>query len=88
MQSVAKDLNVNYHTVKNWIKRKVVEKLIVSATKARNYGLLEVPLDLIEEWQDMLIKYVMVHQAAMGICHSPIPIDHYSVGNNAATVAP
>jgi transposase-like protein len=32
VQSVAEDLNVNYHTVKNWMKRKAVGKLSVPAT--------------------------------------------------------
>lgn len=35
VQSVAEDLNVNYHTIKNWMKRKAVGKLIVSATKEK-----------------------------------------------------
>ena len=35
VQSVAEDLNVNYHTVKNWMKRKVVGKLNVLATKEK-----------------------------------------------------
>jgi len=35
VQSVAEDLNVNYQTIKNWMKRKVVGKLSVSATKEK-----------------------------------------------------
>jgi transposase-like protein len=35
VQSVAEDLNVNYHTVKNWMRRKVVGKLSVSVTKEK-----------------------------------------------------
>jgi len=35
VQSVAEELNVKYHTVKNWMKRKVVGKFSVSATKEK-----------------------------------------------------
>ena len=35
VQSVAEELNVKYHTVKNWMKRKVVRKLGVSVTKEK-----------------------------------------------------
>lgn len=35
VQSVAEDLNVNYHTVKNWMKRKAVGKLGESAAKEK-----------------------------------------------------
>ena len=35
VQSVAEELNIKYHTVKNWMKRKVVGKLSASATKER-----------------------------------------------------
>ena len=32
---MAEDLNVSFHTVKNWMKRKVVGNLSVSATKEK-----------------------------------------------------
>lgn len=35
VQSVAEELNVKYHTVKNWMKRKVVRKLGASVTKEK-----------------------------------------------------
>ena len=35
VQSVAEELNVNCHTVKNWMKRKVVGTHVVSATKEK-----------------------------------------------------
>ena len=35
VQSVAEELNVKYHTVKNWMQRKVVRKLGVSVTKEK-----------------------------------------------------
>ncbi|MCR4298526.1 MAG: transposase [Gallionella sp.] len=35
VQSVTEDLNVNYHAAKNWMKRKAVGKLIVSAAKEK-----------------------------------------------------
>ena len=35
VRSVAEDLNVNYHTVKNWMKRKSVGKLNGSAIKEK-----------------------------------------------------
>jgi len=35
VRSVAEDLNVNFFTLKNWMKRKVVGKLSVSATKEK-----------------------------------------------------
>ncbi len=35
VRSVAEDLNVNYHTVKNWMKRKVVKNRTVSAGKEK-----------------------------------------------------
>lgn len=35
VQSVAEDLNVNCHTVKNWMKRKVVRNLGASVTKEK-----------------------------------------------------
>ena len=35
VRSVAEELNVKYHTVKNWMKRKVVGKLGVSVTKEK-----------------------------------------------------
>lgn len=33
VQSVADEMNVSFHTVKNWMKRKVVDKIGVAATK-------------------------------------------------------
>lgn len=35
VQSVADDLNVKYHTIKNWMKRNVVEKIGVTAIKEK-----------------------------------------------------
>jgi transposase-like protein len=35
IKSVAEDLNVNYHTLKNWMKNKSVDKHSVSATKEK-----------------------------------------------------
>ncbi len=35
VKSVAEELNVNYHTVKNWMKRKAVNAVGVVATKER-----------------------------------------------------
>ena len=35
VRSVAEDLNVNYHTLKNWMKRKSVDKLAVKAIKEK-----------------------------------------------------
>lgn len=35
VQSVADDLNVKYHTIKNWMKRTVVEKIGVTITKEK-----------------------------------------------------
>jgi transposase-like protein len=35
VKSVAEDLNVNYQTVKNWMKKKAVENLGVSTTKEK-----------------------------------------------------
>jgi len=35
VRSVAEDLNVNYHTVKNWMKRKSVGNIAVTAAKEK-----------------------------------------------------
>jgi len=35
VRSVAEDMNVSFHTVKNWMKRKVADKLSVVATKEK-----------------------------------------------------
>lgn len=35
VKSVAEELNVNFHTVKNWMKRKAVSTVSVSATKEK-----------------------------------------------------
>src|SRR5450756_1714067 len=35
VRSVAEDLNVNYHTLKNWMKSKSVDKVGVKATKEK-----------------------------------------------------
>ncbi len=35
VQSVADDLNVKYHTIKNWMKRNVMEKICVTAIKEK-----------------------------------------------------
>lgn len=35
VKSVAEELNVNWHTVKNWMKRKAVSKVNVSMTKEK-----------------------------------------------------
>jgi transposase-like protein len=35
VRSVAEDMNVSFHTVKNWMKKKVVGKLSVAATKEK-----------------------------------------------------
>ena len=35
VRSVAEELNVSFHTVKNWMKRKVVDKPGVTATKGK-----------------------------------------------------
>lgn len=36
VQSVAEGLNVNYHTVKNWVKKKAVGKISVSTTTEKH----------------------------------------------------
>ena len=38
VKSVAEELNVNCHTVKNWMKRKAVNKVSLSATKEKRPG--------------------------------------------------
>ena len=35
VRSVAVEMNVSFHTVKNWMKRKVVDKLGVTSTKGK-----------------------------------------------------
>lgn len=35
VRSVAEEMNVSFHTVKNWMKRKVVDKLDVTSTKGK-----------------------------------------------------
>ena len=35
VRSVAEDLHVNYHTLKNWMKREPVNKRVVTATKEK-----------------------------------------------------
>ena len=35
VRSVAEEMNVSFHTVKNWMKRKVLDKLGVTSTKGK-----------------------------------------------------